>query len=126
MSIVVDSSAILALLYDEPGADRVKAAMPDARLSAVSAAEVLSKLYERGGSAAAVGGVARGLRANVDPFTLEHAEAVARMRPATRKLGLSLGDRACLALGESLSGVVLTADKAWVGAVDGVEVELIR
>jgi ribonuclease VapC len=129
---VLDASALLALLQDEPGAARVEGAIErGVVMSAVNWAETLSRLAELGiapEQAAAqlhVGG--RGDRAiDVVPFDEAQAREVARLRAPTRHLKLSLGDRACLALGRVTGLPVLTADRAWKAAVAKVKVDVIR
>ena len=132
MSTVLDASAVLAWLFDEPGADRVDAALlRGAVIHTVNWAEVLSKLAERGINPEEAErdlnerGIL-GQTLSVDAGLLEDAQTVAALRPLTRGAGLSLGDRYCLALGTRLGWPVLTADRAW-GALDlTVLVELIR
>jgi ribonuclease VapC len=118
-SAIVDASALLAYLRDEPGADVVADAVATgAVISTVSLGEVLSRVVDRGADAARVAremtdrGLLDGAIA-VEPFTTADAIEVARLRPLTRDLGLSLGDRACLALARRLDAPVLTADSAW-------------
>ena len=118
---VLDSSALLALLFGEPGADRVAAILPDAVVSAVNLAEVATKLQDRGlDEAAAIAAVAAtGVR--VVPFSADLAWTAARLRASTGEAGLSLGDRACLALAIERSATAYTADQAWTRAgVPGV------
>ena len=132
MKAVLDASALLALLLDEPGAQRVEEAVAEgASMSTVNLAEVLSKLAERGIPPEEAEERLReegllGQTLQVLPFTEEDALLVARLRPLTRPLGLSLGDRACLALASRLHLPALTADATWAGLSVGVEVEVIR
>ena len=129
---VVDASALLALLQDEPGAARVQGALERGVLmSAVNWAETLSRLAELGvapDEAAArlhVGRRDEGAIVIV-PFDEAQAREVARLRRPTRHLKLSLGDRACLALGRATGLPVLTADRAWKAAVVKTRVDVIR
>lgn len=118
---VLDSSALLALLFDEPGADRVAAVLPDAVVSAINLAETATKLQDRGlGEAAARAAVAAtGVR--IVPFSEDLAWIAAGLRPSTREAGLSLGERACLALAIDRGASAYTADQAWARAgVQGV------
>ena len=128
-AVVLDTSALLALLIREPGADRVEAAVDaGAAVSALTVQEAVSKFVERGMSeedaASAVGdaGVA------VHDLTVPLAVAAGGMFPVTRRHGISHGDRACLALGRSLGVPVLTADRAWSAVAGdlGVVVEQFR
>lgn len=123
---VVDSSALLCLLNGEVGAERVAEALPSAAIGAVNLAEVVTKLRERGLSAEEVDEVLGGLHLDIRPFTTAQAAATGHLRAATRSLGLSLGDRACLALAAELDTRVLTADRGWADAGTGVEIDLIR
>jgi PIN domain nuclease of toxin-antitoxin system len=129
---VLDASALLAYLHGEPGAERVTPALVEVcAISQVNWAEALSKLAELGEDPAQV--EARLIRAGflgtgliVYPLEAPHAVDIARLRPLTRGAGLSLGDRACLALGRSLRLPVLTTDRAWAALRLDVEVRLIR
>jgi ribonuclease VapC len=122
--LVLDSSALLALLWNEPGADHVSAALPGAFLSSVNLAEVLTKLCERGLSASEGRELVESLGVVIVDFDADQAEATAELRESTRSLGLSLGDRACLALARRRSCAALTADAAWLKA-RGFEVRFI-
>lgn len=123
---VVDASAVIARLKAEPGAELVEARASDALMSAVNYAEVLAKLSDLGvADLAALGGVA-GLNIAIVPFDEPAAMRAGLLRSATRRLGLSLGDRACLALAQATGLPVLTADRAWAELDLGVEVVLIR
>jgi PIN domain nuclease of toxin-antitoxin system len=124
--VVLDASALLALLHAEPGRERVAACLPGARLSAVNLAEVVGKLAEHGLSEAEIRGALGGLGLVVVPFEWEHALACGLLRPATRVLGLSLGDRAALGLARALGLPILSADRAWGELPAEWGVELIR
>mgnify|MGYP001613267905 CR=1 FL=1 len=124
--VVLDASALLAALHSEKGGKEVEATLDKAALSSVNLAEVLQKGLGRG---IAVEGIAEellDLGVTVFPFTVEDAEVSARLWPGTKSLGLSLGDRACLALALSLGLPALTADGAWRQLTVGVEVRVIR
>jgi PIN domain nuclease of toxin-antitoxin system len=124
--IVLDASAVLALLFREPGHEQVAEVLDQACLSTVNAAEVLERLA-RGGSH--LDDARRMLEhapwETVD-FDLDQAAEAARLAPVTRGLGLSLGDRACLALARRRGVPVLTADRAWLQVDAGVTVRTIR
>lgn len=127
MTIVLDASAVLALLGDEPGADRVAAAVDGgATIGAVNLAEVLTKLSDFGMPRSAAEDVLDGLGLEVVAFDGTSARAAAALRASTRSRGLSLGDRAALALAHALDAPVLTVDRSWHGAVPAVEVVLAR
>ena len=132
MRAVLDASALLAYLRGEPGGTRVRDQLLEgAVMSAVNLAEVASKLADWGQDPAQWLDRLRsrglfGQALQVLPFTQEDALLVARLRPLTRPLGLSLGDRACLALASRLHLPALTADATWAGLSVGVAVEVIR
>jgi ribonuclease VapC len=130
---VLDASALLAYLRDEPGAEGVSEAIAGgAVVSTVNLAEVLSHAAGRGSDPAGLVErmTERGLLGGaiaVEPFTTADAVETARLRPLTREAGLSLGDRACLALARRLKAPALTADLAWAQAGDlAVELQQIR
>lgn len=122
---VLDSSAILALLLGEPGAAKVRDALPGGLLSSVNLAEVVSKLCERGMPAAEAMMAVASIGVDIVSFDAEQAHLAGEMRPATRAAGLSLGDRACLALARQRGLPTLTADAAWAG-LPGFDVVLLR
>jgi PIN domain nuclease of toxin-antitoxin system len=124
--VVVDASALLALLNQEPGSEAVAEALPHAAISAVNLSEVVAKLAETSLPAAAVRRLLEDLNLDVHPFDAEMAYAAGALRAATRTLGLSLGDRACLALGQRLGKPVLTTDRAWQSLDLGVAVRTLR
>jgi ribonuclease VapC len=129
---VLDASALLAYLGDEPGADVVADVIAGgATISSVNLGEALNTLAARGSDPVDVASrlTDRGLLDGaiaVEPFTTTDAIEVARLRPLTHSAGLSLADRACLALARRLSTSVLTADHAWTGLTIGVDVRTIR
>ena len=112
-------------MNNESGAERVAEALTEACLSSVNLTEVISRLCERGLSPAQARQAIERLDIEIVPFDFEQAVAAGALRMATRSLGLSLGDRACLALGQSLGLPVLTADRAW-GQLSGFDITLIR
>ena len=126
-TVVLDASAVLALLGDEPGAEAVLAALPRATISAVNLSEVVAKLAERGMPEEAIRAALDGLDLDPRPFDAAAAHAAGALRPATRAAGLGLGDRACLALAARLGAMALTADPGWAALdVPGLRVSLLR
>lgn len=125
-SVVLDASAVLALLNDEQGAAEVMEDIDDAVLSAVNYAEVVSKLVERGRDIHAVREAIGGLGVPIIAFDQALAERTGGLRPLTRHRGLSLGDRACLALAERNRSATLTADRRWQDVIPSVEVRIFR
>ncbi len=125
-SAVLDSSAILAVLNNEPGADAVEEMLDDALVSTVNYAEVVAKLVERGSTSAQAQSALRSIALTTSDFDILLAQRTGALRAETIRRGLSLGDRACLALAEREGVPALTGDRTWVGAVSGVEIRLIR
>ena len=124
-SCVLDSSALLALLLAEPGADIVAGYFPDACISAVNLAEVIAKLCERGMPPRDARLAVANTGIDVVAFDEDQAQHTGASRATTRSLGLSLGDRACLALAHSLGVPAVTADRIWQ-QIAGSNVVLIR
>jgi ribonuclease VapC len=127
---VLDSSAFLAMLNGESGSEKVEAALPLAVIGAVNISEIVAKLRDNGLSKAEVDETLALFTLDVRPLTQEQAARAGHMRDATRPMGLSLGDRACLALAVELDAIALTADREWQNVDPGVlgkaVVELIR
>lgn len=115
---VLDCSALLAFLLREPGAEQVEAILPSAAMSTVNFTEALTKLVERGIPPANARDVVLGLGIEIVDFDADQAVRAAALREVTRKAGLSLGDRACLALAQQRQAPALTSDKAWLRLSD--------
>jgi ribonuclease VapC len=125
--IVLDASALLALLNQEPGSDALTPELLSAAaISTVNLAEVHGKLVARGLSPDDAWEAALGPIREAVPFTADHARLVGDLIAQTRQLGLSLGDRACLALGLALKAPIYTADKSWKKLKLGVHTHIIR
>ena len=124
--VVADASAVIALLVGERFAGFEPLRLAAACISAVNLSEVWSRLQEIGMPESAVEAAVAELDLVVVPFDEPQARAAARLRALRRHAGLSLGDRACLALGMTLGRPVVTADRAWAGLDLGVEVVTIR
>jgi len=123
---VLDASALIAFLRDEPGADRVASVLANCCISAVNLSETLSKMIEYGKPLDAASYQIERLRVPVIGFEAESAKIVASLWKESRAAGLSLGDRACLALGLKIGCPVMTTDKAWSGCDVGVKIIQIR
>ena len=126
---VLDASALLALFNDEPGAQAVLDALAgDCLVSSVNQTEVLTKLLDKGLSEAEAASVMEAVEIQVVSFDETQSLDAAWLRLETRTVGLSLGDRACLALARSRKAVALTADRPWSQVADavGVTVRCIR
>ena len=124
--MVLDASALLALLNAEPGAGTVERALPEAVISAVNLSETVAKLTDIGVPEAEAWQAAADLVPVVVDFDAEAARQCAKLRVATREHGLSFGDRACLALARRLRLPVLTADRAWRKLSLGIEIRYLR
>ena len=124
--IVLDSSVVLASAFEEAGRIDLSAIIADAALSAVNLAEVITKLLERGVPEAAARAFLEPFEAICHPLSVTQAMQAGLWRPATRHLGLSMGDRCCLALGLELGAEVYTAERKWAGLDLGVRIRVIR
>jgi ribonuclease VapC len=124
--IVADSSAILAALKSEQFSNVDPRQLVGSTISAVNVCEVLSKLHDDGLTDAQADAAISTMDLRVVPFDGPQARIAARLRSITRHAGLSLGDRACLALGDRLGYPVVTADRVWASLDVGVEIILIR
>src|SRR5258708_37559065 len=125
--IVLDASALLAVLNREPGADKLTPQLlSTAASSTVNLAEVQSKLVSRGLSPDDAWEAKLSPIREAVSFTAEHARSAGSLVKQTRALGLSLGDRACLSLGLALKAPVYTADKLWKNLKLGVRIHVIR
>ncbi|WP_197976505.1 PIN domain-containing protein [Sphingomonas sp. CFBP 13720] len=123
---MIDASALLALMLGEPGAERVQAALPHAAVSAVNLSEVVAKLQERGVPDDVVTDSIAELDLPIVAFDHDQAMRAGRLRMATRTIGLSLGDRACLAAAGATGRIALTTDRAWATVETGVVVQVAR
>lgn len=125
---VLDASALLAWLADERGADEVGRVLESGTvlMSGANLAEVLTKLENRGAPEAEVRRIRYSLDIDVRALDEDAAWRIARLHAPTRPQGLSLGDRACLALALSEALPAVTADRAWADIDLGVEIRLIR
>lgn len=124
---VLDASAVLALVHDEPGADEVAASLATASLSTVNLAEVVGKLVDIGADAGRVRHLLVAAGVVIEPLTADDAELAGALRAIDGGQSLSLGDRCCLALAaRDPSGEALTADRAWASLELPIRVRLVR
>jgi PIN domain nuclease of toxin-antitoxin system len=125
---VLDASALLALLRDEPGAGKVAEVIADSRMCSVNFAEVVSHFIHAGMPSGEVEAMLKPLPMAIVDADQGLATIAGRLRAATAEAGLSLGDRFCLALARRDGLPALTADKQWRTVADavGVTVSVIR
>jgi ribonuclease VapC len=125
--VVLDASAILAILNDEPGAEKITPALlNNATASTVNMAEVHTCLVREGVSPEKAWDLALDWIPDLEPFTREHAKIAGDLVQVTTSLSLSLGDRACLALAIALDAPVYTTDRLWKKLRLGIPVILLR
>lgn len=126
--VVLDTSAVLAYLFEETGADKVAPIFEsgEAVISSVNYAETVSKLFDRNMPAEAIRATLDNLEMECIPLSEDQAFITGELRLVSKVYGLSLGDRACLALGMAKQCEVYTADKAWAKVSSECEVVLIR
>lgn len=124
--IILDSSALLAYLNAEAGAALVERALPEAAMSTVNFAETVGRLMAHGQPIESIREMFDILGLELVDFDSGLAERTGTLLAQTHPQGLSLGDRACLALAERQGAPALTADRAWAAAAVGVEIRLIR
>lgn len=125
-SVVLDASALLAVLRDEPGSRLVEPHLASASMSAVNLTEVPSKLVDSGMPEEAAWSAVSGLSLAIVDHDAGQARRAARLRTDTRRRGLSLGDRACLALAETLGLPAITADRHWAQPGLSIDIRPIR
>jgi PIN domain nuclease of toxin-antitoxin system len=124
--VVVDASVVLAAIFAEPGHEALLQLNDPALLSAVNLAEARARLADHGMDRASIDLSIDLVNVQVIDFDAELAALSADLRPETRAAGLSLGDRACLALAQKRGAVALTADRAWASVQTPVKVQIVR
>lgn len=127
MSLIVDSSALMAVILEERGAEIVLPQLRGAMLSSVNFSETASRLAEKKNTTAAeVVTLLRRFDLEICPFDSDLALIAAEFRPLTRHIGASFADRACLALGSAKRAPILTADSKWAELEIDLDIRLIR
>lgn len=123
---VLDASALLTLLQDEPGSERVHKLIGKAGMSAVNLAEVVGKLHFAGMDKSTVAEILD-LAIEILPLDDQTARAAGELLPLTKHRGLSLGDRCCLASALVHEVPVITSDRDWGELnVAGIDVEIVQ
>lgn len=124
--IVLDASALLAVINNEPGSELVEECLPGVVMSSVNISEAAAVLNGFGMPTAETQELINSLIGQVEVFDHQQAFIAAQLREKTKKYGLSLGDRACLSLARLKNFPVLTADKIWAKLNLGIEIKIIR
>jgi len=124
MSIVLDASALLAFFRDEPGAVKVDFLISQCLISTVNWSEVVQKCLSRGVEIEHLREDIETLGVIIEAFTPEDAECAAKIWPISRSIGLSLGDRACLAFAMRKQAPILTADRAWLNLATKLNLDI--
>lgn len=123
---VLDASALLVYLNDEPGSNEVEALLDDALISAINLAEVLQKATRNGISATQLATDISGMGVGSVAFDASMAAMTAELWPQTKHRGLSLADRGCLSLAAQLGAIAVTTSKAWADLdLPGIDIHLV-
>ena len=126
-NVVLDASAVLAMLREEPGGDTIAQHIGRAAISAVNLQEVAKEMLREGASPETARAVLDELGLDVHPHDREAAYAAAALYEQTKQYGRRLGDRSCMALGLQLGVLVLTTDREWRNVVvEGLRLEHVR
>ena len=123
---MLDASALMALLNEEPGRDTVVEIISTSSISAVNMSEVVAKMADEGSPSGQIRAVLGELSFEIIPFDAEQGYEAGLLRSSTRRRGLSLGDRCCLGLARRLGLPTITADRAWADLGLDVDIRLIR
>ena len=124
---VLDASAVMALLLDEPGADLVAGFAGDALISTINLQEVIKTLLQRGNSETVVRAMLDSLGVEPRPHSVDEAWSAARLADQTKTKGCGIGDRSCMALAIAEGLPAITADKIWAElTIPGLTVVLAR
>jgi PIN domain nuclease of toxin-antitoxin system len=126
MTVVLDASALLAYLQDEPGGEAIEGVLAEAVMSSVNWAEVVQKSVAAGVNVDGMREDLEALGLEIVSFTPEDGEMAGRLWLQTRQAGLSLGDRACLSLGMRLDVPVLTCNIIWTTLGLPLDVQMVR
>jgi ribonuclease VapC len=124
MTVVLDASALLCIIFKELGAEVVTDLLDEAVISAVNYSEAVATIIERRADAPRLLAMLADMSLTIVPFDTALAEAAALLRPATRNAGLSLGDRACLALAMSMEARAVTTDRVWDKVATAIKVTI--
>ena len=123
--VILDASAALACIQNEPGGDLVRMRTRGGVISAINLAEVIAKLIEKGSTPKRAVELIDAMSLEVESVDSSLAQRMGTLHEITQGKGISLGDRACLALAERLNLPILTADRAWAKLDLDLTIELI-
>lgn len=123
---MLDASAVLAMMFGEDGGEQVREWLGSSQISAVNLSEVVAKLHEAGVPDEVIASSLAELDFDVLDFDQSQAVRAGLLRTATRRVGLSLGDRACLSAAASCDAVAVTTDQAWSKLELDIVVEVLR
>lgn len=124
--VIIDTSAILAVIFEEEGADKVIPFLTSGGISTVNLSEVATVAVRKGAGLSDIQESLSRLSLEVIQFDLDQAYHAASLERFARSHNLSLGDRACLATGITLNRPVLTADRSWATLSLAIEIRLVR
>jgi PIN domain nuclease of toxin-antitoxin system len=124
--VVLDASAVLAAIKDEPGGQQIAQVARGARMSAVNYSEVVGWLAQRGSTAEDIERVIGPFDLIIEPFDQSRAQAAGLLAARAKRRNISFGDRACLALALELDLPVMTGDRAWRDLEIGIDIRLFR
>ncbi|NJL89081.1 MAG: type II toxin-antitoxin system VapC family toxin [Coleofasciculaceae cyanobacterium SM2_1_6] len=125
MSYILDASALLASLHNETGFEVVDRLLPESAISTINLSEVIQKARQQGTLTETLVSNLQMAGVEIVDYTIEQAEMTAALWSITRPLGLSLADRACLALAQSRNAIAVTADRNWA-EVSNIQIQIIR
>ncbi len=125
MNYILDASALLASLHNETGSEIVDLLLSESAISAINLSEVIQKARQRGTFTETLVSSLQTAGVEVVAYTIEQAEMTAALWPITQPFGLSLADRACLALAQSRQAIAVTADRSWAN-ISQIQVQVIR
>ncbi|GBD39835.1 hypothetical protein HRbin37_02121 [bacterium HR37] len=124
--LVIDASALLAVLLGKEPAKEIEKLIPSSVISSVNFSEVVTKLTDIDMPESKIREVLESLPIEVYPFNKKQAYIAGLLRPLTKSKGLSFGDRACLSLGMLLKAPVVTMDRVWKNLNIGIEIRVLR
>ena len=125
MNYILDASALLASLHNETGSEIVDLLLSESAISTINLSEVIQKARQRGTFTETLVSSLQTAGVEVVAYTIKQAEMTAALWPITQPFGLSLADRACLALAQSRQAVAVTADQSWAN-ISQIQVQIIR